>query len=213
MRPNVSTVWRWAQRGVCGVTLETVLIGGRRYTSRVALQSFVERSTAADVLAIAPPGKRIFVEIKCGPEIVPTPKKQLTASGLDDQQIVIIAFNAGVVQACRRSMPQYKCNWLTGYKRAIFFKYLAKLLKFGCEREGVDLSDVVLTHHKLSNRGKQDLGLSDKDAPKLDPMQEIGSGEVQEKQKAFLAEIIDQLNTLFGSDTTEWISFPTPIRS
>jgi len=88
-------------------------------------------------------------------------------------------------------------------KRAIFFKYLAKLLKFGREREGVDLSDVVLTHHKLSNHGKQDLGLSDKDAPKLDPMQEIGSGEVQEKQKAFLAEIIDQLNTLFGSDTTE----------
>ena len=88
-------------------------------------------------------------------------------------------------------------------KRAIFFKYLAKLLKFGREREGVDLSDVVLTHHKLSNHGKQVLGLSDKDAPKLDPMQEFGSGEVPEKQKAFLAEIIDQLNTLFGSDTTE----------
>lgn len=47
MRPNVSTVWRWVQRGVRGVTLDTVLIGGRRYTSREALQSFVERSTAA----------------------------------------------------------------------------------------------------------------------------------------------------------------------
>ena len=65
------------------------------------------------------------------------------------------------------------------------------------------MSDVVLTHHKLSHRGKQDLGLSDKDAPKLDPMHEIGSGEIHEKQKAILAEIIDQLNTLFGSDTTE----------
>jgi len=88
-------------------------------------------------------------------------------------------------------------------KRAIFFKYLAKLLKFGREREGVDLSDVVLTHHKLTNRGKKNLGLSEKDAPKLDPMQEIGSGEVREKQKAYLTEIIDQLNTLFGSETTE----------
>ena len=73
--------------------------------------------TLEDVLAIVQPGKQLFVEIKCGPEIVPPLKKQLTASGLDDQQIVIIAFNAGVVQACRRSMPQYKCNWLTGYKR------------------------------------------------------------------------------------------------
>ena len=88
-------------------------------------------------------------------------------------------------------------------KRAIFFKYLSKLLKFGREREGVDLSDVVLTHHKLSNRGQKNLGLSDKDAPKLDPMHEIGSGQVHEKEKAQLAEIIDQLNTLFGGDTTD----------
>ena len=88
-------------------------------------------------------------------------------------------------------------------KRAIFFKYLVKLLKFGREREGVDLSEVVLTHHKLSDRGQRNLGLSDKDAPKLNPMAEIGSGSVQEKQKAYLAEIIDQLNTLFGGETTD----------
>ena len=47
MRPNVSTVWRWVQRGARGVKLDTVLVGGRRYTSKEALQSFVERSTAA----------------------------------------------------------------------------------------------------------------------------------------------------------------------
>jgi len=47
MRPNVSTVWRWIQRGVRGVTLDSVVVGGRRYTSKEALQSFVERSTAA----------------------------------------------------------------------------------------------------------------------------------------------------------------------
>lgn len=88
-------------------------------------------------------------------------------------------------------------------KRAIFFKYLVKLLKFGREREEVDLSEVVLTHHKLSDHGQRNLGLSDKDAPKLDPMTEIGSGSVREKQRAYLAEIIEQLNTLFGSDTTE----------
>jgi len=46
-RPNVSTVWRWIQRGVRGVTLDSVVIGGRRLTSKEALQSFVERSTAA----------------------------------------------------------------------------------------------------------------------------------------------------------------------
>ena len=37
----------------------------------------------------------------------------------------------------------------------------------------------------------------------LDPITEAGSGSVQEKEKAWLSEIIEQLNTLFGSDTTE----------
>ncbi|MCM2372926.1 glycerophosphodiester phosphodiesterase [Aporhodopirellula aestuarii] len=73
--------------------------------------------TLSQVLDIVPPGKRIFVEIKCGPEIVPTLNKQLTVSGLAPNQIVIIAFNEAVVKACRQSMPQYQCNWLTGFKR------------------------------------------------------------------------------------------------
>lgn len=73
--------------------------------------------TLKDVLATVPEGKRIFVEIKSGLEIVPALEQQLTASPLDKEQIVIIAFNKAVVEACRRTMPQYKCNWLTGYKR------------------------------------------------------------------------------------------------
>lgn len=46
-RPSLSTLWRWIQRGTHGVKLETVLLGGRRYTSREALQRFFERTTAA----------------------------------------------------------------------------------------------------------------------------------------------------------------------
>jgi hypothetical protein len=45
-RPHVSTLYRWAQRGVKGVRLETVVVGGRRYTSVEALQRFAQRLTA-----------------------------------------------------------------------------------------------------------------------------------------------------------------------
>ena len=45
--------------------------------------------------------------------------------------------------------------------------------------------------------------MSGEDTPTLDPITEAGSGSVQEKEKAWLSEIIEQLNTLFGSDTTE----------
>lgn len=88
-------------------------------------------------------------------------------------------------------------------KRAIFYKCLIRLLKFGREREGVDLSEVKLTHHNLRNRGSGNLKLTAEDAPKLAPLTEAGSGSVQEKEKAWLSEIIEQLNTLFGTDTTE----------
>ena len=72
--------------------------------------------TLGEVLETVPAGKQIFVEIKCGPEILPVLKLQLGASGLKPDQIVIICFNAEVVTQSREMMPQYRVNWLTSYK-------------------------------------------------------------------------------------------------
>jgi type I restriction enzyme R subunit len=88
-------------------------------------------------------------------------------------------------------------------KRAIFFKRLIPLLEFGREREGIDLSKIVLTRHSLKNLGKRNLPLSEGETPKLYPIIEVGSGRVQEKEKALLAELIEKLNELFGSETTD----------
>lgn len=88
-------------------------------------------------------------------------------------------------------------------KRAIFYKRLLPLLEFGREREGIDLSKVVLTHHNLKNLGKRALPLSQGDTPKLEPITEAGSGSVQEKEKALLAEIIEKVNDLFEGDLTD----------
>jgi hypothetical protein len=46
-RPAPSTPWRWSRRGLRGIRLESVLIGGTRYTSSEALQRFVDAVTAA----------------------------------------------------------------------------------------------------------------------------------------------------------------------
>ncbi|MEY4180320.1 MAG: hypothetical protein RLY70_3894 [Planctomycetota bacterium] len=69
-------------------------------------------------------------------------------------------------------------------KRAIFFKQVLRLLEFGREREGIDLSKVVLTHHTLKTLGKRALPLAEGDKPKLEPITEAGSGRVHAKQKA-----------------------------
>jgi type I restriction enzyme R subunit len=88
-------------------------------------------------------------------------------------------------------------------KRFIFYKRLIPLLEFGREREGVDLSQIQLTHHKLKSGGKRDLTLGDGDAPKLPPLDESGSGAVQEKEKIRLEEIIERVNDLFDGDLSD----------
>jgi glycerophosphoryl diester phosphodiesterase len=74
--------------------------------------------TLKEVLATVPDGKQIYVEVKCGPEILPLLKLQLAASGLKPEQIVIICFDKTVVTQSRKMMPQYKANWLTSYKQS-----------------------------------------------------------------------------------------------
>ncbi|MCA9296744.1 MAG: hypothetical protein KC983_09500, partial [Phycisphaerales bacterium] len=88
-------------------------------------------------------------------------------------------------------------------KRSIFFKYLLRLLKFGREREEVDVSAVVLTHHNLKLRPKTAMTIGGTVYPELDPMGDAGSGVVREKQKAFLSEIIEAVNELFHGELTD----------
>ncbi len=73
--------------------------------------------TLAEVLATVPNGKLIYVEIKCGPEIVPHLKPVFSASGLDKEQIRVIAFNKEVIAAVQRQLPAIKAYWLTSYKQ------------------------------------------------------------------------------------------------
>ena len=88
-------------------------------------------------------------------------------------------------------------------KRFIFYRRLLPLLEFGREREGIDLSKVMLTHHNLKAQGKRTLPLTDDEYPKLAPMEGAGSGQVQEKEKAYLAEIIAKVNDLFEGDLSD----------
>jgi glycerophosphoryl diester phosphodiesterase len=73
--------------------------------------------TLTDVLANVPKGKKFFLEVKSGVEIMPALINTLAQTDLEDEQIVIIAFDAQVIAACRQEMPQYKASWLTGFKQ------------------------------------------------------------------------------------------------
>lgn len=100
-------------------------------------------------------------------------------------------------------------------KRAIFFKRLLPLLEFGRERETVDLSKIVMTHHRLKDRGNASLNLASGKAEKLAPLGDAGTGAVQEAERERLSAILARMNELFEGDLTEgdMLSYAQAVRA
>jgi type I restriction enzyme, R subunit len=89
-------------------------------------------------------------------------------------------------------------------KLYLFAKMLLPLLDYGRERDGVDLSALKLTHHRMRDLGQQKLNLNGGgDTPPLQPVTEAGSGQVQDKHKLRLAAMIAAINDLFEGELTE----------
>ena len=53
--PHIATVWRWALYGVCnGIRLESIKIGGQRFTSREAIGRFLVRLNEPAAVPVPP---------------------------------------------------------------------------------------------------------------------------------------------------------------
>ncbi|MFM8273257.1 MAG: glycerophosphodiester phosphodiesterase [Gemmata sp.] len=68
--------------------------------------------TLEEMLATVPDGKRVFIEVKCGPEIVPELDRVLKAAQLKPEQTCVIAFNAEVIAAVKKARPDLQALWL-----------------------------------------------------------------------------------------------------
>ena len=70
-----------------------------------------------ECLAAVPAGKKFFVELKSGPEVVGPIKKVLDKSSVSPDQIVFISFKADAVAECKMQMPHIKALWICGFKK------------------------------------------------------------------------------------------------
>jgi glycerophosphoryl diester phosphodiesterase len=61
-----------------------------------------------EVLNTIPDNKRLFVEVKVGPEAVPVLKKDFEASHKRVEQLVVLAFQPAVIVEMKRSMPGHR---------------------------------------------------------------------------------------------------------
>ena len=73
--------------------------------------------TLDEVLAVVPPGKMFYIEIKCGPEILPALEETLGRSKVKPEQLRIISFNADVIAQAKQRLPKIKGMWISGYKQ------------------------------------------------------------------------------------------------
>jgi len=73
--------------------------------------------TIEEVFATVPPGKKIFIEVKCGPEIILPLGEVISGCEIDSRQIVVISFSEAVVAGVKKRLSGIKAFWLTGYKK------------------------------------------------------------------------------------------------
>ena len=70
-----------------------------------------------EVVADVPAGKRLFIEIKCGPEAVPELARVL--KDRPPERFAIIAFQADTLKKAKQRLPAIPAYWLAGYKAEV----------------------------------------------------------------------------------------------
>ncbi|OHB52479.1 MAG: hypothetical protein A2Y10_15270 [Planctomycetes bacterium GWF2_41_51] len=69
-----------------------------------------------EVIETVPPGKRLFIEIKCGQEILPFLKEDIEKNN-KKPQLTIIGFDLTTITAAKKMMPEIPAYWLVGRKK------------------------------------------------------------------------------------------------
>ncbi|MEN6578911.1 MAG: glycerophosphodiester phosphodiesterase family protein [Phycisphaerales bacterium] len=68
-----------------------------------------------EVLDTIPPGRQLFIEIKCGLEILPVLNEVLTLSG-KRSQVALIGFDIEILKAAKQVLPDVPAHWLCDKK-------------------------------------------------------------------------------------------------
>ncbi len=146
----------------------------------------------SEVLETVPKGKKLVIEIKCGPEVLPALKKAVIASG-KKKQVVFIAFGWETILETKAQFPKNECYWLSSKEEGLAGR-MEEAAKLGLD--GVNL------YHKLVSPAVMDraeqLGLDvlcwtvdDPDEAKR--LVDLGLSGITTNRPAWLREQLDAL--------------------
>lgn len=73
--------------------------------------------TLDEALALVPPGKKFYLEIKCHAEILPAMEVALKKAALKPEQTPIITFHYDVAEAAKKKFPDLPVYWLASWAK------------------------------------------------------------------------------------------------
>ena len=81
-------------------------------------KGFSEKIPSLDeVLALIPEGRRLFIEIKCGPEVLPELGRALQRAGKKPEQTVLIGFGYDTMKQAKAALPNLQALWLVSAEK------------------------------------------------------------------------------------------------
>ena len=189
--------------------LDTTAFYDQFEVDRVAAVAVNPKSTQANLdAAIVPVSSRLLVKFKQAHQIMKAePEGSKAHQDAKDAVDALLLFKGDLrnyVRAYEFLGQMFDYGNTDFEKLYLFAKLLLPLLEYGRERDGVDLSALKLSHHKMRDLGQQKLNLSgEAPAVPLSPVTEAGSGQIQDPHKKLLGEIIEALNDLFEGELTD----------
>ncbi|WP_434631281.1 type I restriction endonuclease subunit R [Chromobacterium sp. CV08] len=101
-------------------------------------------------------------------------------------------------------------------KLSLYARHLRPMLRETLDGDEIDLSNVTLSHYRLSKIRQQDLALKEGQGDYLlQPGNEMGSAKAKDKKEEFLSQIISRLNEIFVTDqlsNKDMVSYAMTIR-
>jgi glycerophosphoryl diester phosphodiesterase len=88
--------------------------------------------TLSEVFSNIPQGKQVFMEIKCGPEILTRLLEEIRISKVRWEEVVVISFNRKVIRELKIVAPYLKALWISSFRRGkhgLFLPTIARVLK------------------------------------------------------------------------------------
>jgi glycerophosphoryl diester phosphodiesterase len=68
--------------------------------------------TLAEVLATLPEGKRLYIELKCGVEMLPPLEQVIAESRGEPEQLAFIGFDLNTMTAAKKRLPRHEAYWV-----------------------------------------------------------------------------------------------------